>query len=155
MGKIAVVYTRYHERVVSALVDGALEAYYEAGGDPDDVILVEVPGAFELPYAASALAYEDGVRGVVVLGCVMKGETDHHHHIASSVFHALADLNVWGPVPVTQAVLTVSTMEQALQRSGGKFGNKGREAMEALLAMLDLFARDEEDEDEGEDHAED
>ncbi len=153
MSKIAVVYTRYHERVVSALLDGALEVYYEAGGDPDDVILVEVPGAFEIPYAASALAYEDGVRGVVVLGCVMKGETDHHLHLASSVFHALADLNVWGPVPVTQAILTVDTLEQALQRSGGKFGNKGREAMEALLSMLDLFAQEEEPEEE--DHAED
>lgn len=154
MSKIAVIYTRYHERVVSALVDGALEAYYEAGGDPEDVILVEVPGAFEIPYAASAMAYEDGVRGVVVLGCVMKGETSHHHHLASSVFHALAELNVWGPVPVTQALLTVDTMEQALHRSGGKFGNKGREAMEALLSMLDLFAQDEE-EDEDHDHAED
>ena len=154
MSKIAVVYTRYHERVVSALLDGALEAYYEAGGDPDDVMLVEVPGAFEIPYAASALAYEDGVRGVVVLGCVMKGETDHHLHLASSVFHALAELNVWGPVPVTQALLTVDTLEQALQRSGGKFGNKGREAMEALLSMLDLFAQEEEETEE-EHHAED
>ncbi len=154
MSKIAVVYTRYHERVVSALLDGALEAYYEAGGDPDDVILVEVPGAFEIPYAASAMAYEDGVRGVVVLGCVMRGETDHHLHLASSVFHALAELNVWGPVPVTQALLTVDTLEQALQRSGGKFGNKGREAMEALLAMLDLFAQEEEEPEE-ENHAED
>jgi len=152
MSKIAVVYTRYHERVVNALLDGALEAYAEAGGDPDDLILVEVPGAFEIPYAASALAYEDGVRGVVVLGCIMKGETDHHLHLASSVFHALAELNVWGPVPVTQAILTVDTLEQALQRSGGKFGNKGREAMKALLSMLDLFAQGESKE---ENHAED
>jgi len=136
---IAIVVSRFNEMVTQSLLNGAVEAFYARGGDPEDLEIIEVPGAFELPFVVGRLVEEGEWDGIVALGCILQGETDHHHHLASSVFHALAELNAWSEIPITQGILTVSTLEQALQRAGGKHGNKGREAMNALLDVLDLF----------------
>ncbi len=155
---IAIVVSRFNELVTQSLLNGAVEAFYERGGDPEDLEIIEVPGAFELPFVVGRLAEEGEWDGIVVLGCILQGETDHHQHLASSVFHALAELNTWGEIPITQGILTAHSLEQALQRAGGKFGNKGREAMNALLDVLDLFEweevvdLDEEDFEEEEAH---
>ena len=103
---IAIVVSRFNELVTQSLLNGAVEAFYERGGDPEDLEIIEVPGAFELPFVVGRLAEEGEWDGIVVLGCILQGETDHHQHLASSVFHALAELNTWGEIPITQGILT-------------------------------------------------
>ncbi|MCW5776299.1 MAG: 6,7-dimethyl-8-ribityllumazine synthase [Phycisphaeraceae bacterium] len=136
--RIAVVVSRYNATVTERLVDGALAAFGRRF--PRDVpppVVVEAPGAFELVVLARRLAGD--FSGVVALGCVIRGETEHDRHIASAVANGLAAISVETGVPVTFGVLTVETSEQALERSGGSKGNKGADAMDALLDVLEVL----------------
>ncbi len=143
--------SRYNATVTDALLDGAIESYVALGGDPDDLTIIDAPGAFELVTLADAAAGAgqgkpaDARRfaGIVAIGCIVKGETIHDEVLAHSVTKGLLDVSLKHNVPVTNAVLTVSTQKQALARAGGGSGesqagdgNKGAEAMEALLIVL-------------------
>ena len=135
--RIAVVSSRYHDTVTSALRDGAVEAFSECGGDPADVVSIEAPGTWELPVLCSALLEGDEAPdAVVAIGCVIAGETSHDQHINSGVSNALAQLSIRTGVPVAFGVLTCSSMEQARARSGGEVGNKGRESMLAAIEAV-------------------
>lgn len=133
---VAVVVAQYNASVTHALRDGAIAAYTQAGGDPGSLLRIEAPGAFELPVLCAEAAKSGRCAGVVALGCLIEGETSHAHHIGSAVASGLVQVGLQTGVPVTFGVLTVETAEQAIARAGGGEGNKGAEAMHALLETL-------------------
>jgi len=130
---VAVVTSRYHHEVTSALREGAEQAFVDAGGDRGSLLSVEAPGSFELVSISSALARRHDVDAVVALGCIVTGETRHDRYIAEAVANALAMLAADLAKPVAFGVLTVASMKQARDRAGGRRGNKGVEAMEAAV----------------------
>ena len=130
-GPVAVLVSRYNELVTGKLLEGAIAAASEAGLADDDVDVVWVPGAFELGAAASELAGSGRYAAVVALGAVIRGDTPHFEYVADSAARALSTVAVQHAMPVAFGVLTVDTMQQALDRAGGSAGNKGREAMES------------------------
>ena len=133
---VALVVAQYNASVTNRLRDGALEAYGEAGGDPSSVAVLEAPGAFELPALCAVAARSGRFGGVVAIGCIIHGETSHGEHIAGAVARGLVDVTLQTGVPVTFGVLTVDTAGQAHARAGGREGNKGVEAMQALLETM-------------------
>jgi len=137
-GQIAVIASRYNAGICDALVSGSVETLSQAGFSASDVLVVRVPGAWELPLVAKQMFQRPGMLAVITLGCVIKGETTHDEHINRSVSAALMELSVATGKPVGFGLLTCNTIEQALQRSGGAVGNKGNEAAEAVLELLRL-----------------
>jgi 6,7-dimethyl-8-ribityllumazine synthase len=133
---VAIVTSRYNASVTDALRDGAIEAYVRAGGRYEDLALIPAPGSFELPALALAAARAGRFAGVVALGCLIKGETSHDRFIADAVAHGLVQVTIATGVPVAFGVLTVDTPQQARDRAGGSKGNKGQEAMTALLDTI-------------------
>lgn len=152
-GYIAIVVSRYNDSITSKLLDGALETLRSAGVDEERIVVVEVPGAWELPLPALNLAISDAIDGVIVLGAVIRGETSHDQHINRAVSMALMNAQIDSDTPIALGLLTCNSVEQAIQRSGGSVGNKGVEAAQALLEMVRISARLKEmlvDESEGE-----
>jgi 6,7-dimethyl-8-ribityllumazine synthase len=137
---VCLVAARFNRLVTERLLEGARDALSDAGLDGDQVEVAWVPGAWELPWAARR-AVRGGHDAVVALGCVVRGETDHFDYICEAATRGLADLAAEGEAPVTFGVLTCDTMQQAVERAGGEHGNKGAEAAEAALELLDLAAR--------------
>src|SRR6266571_2953574 len=132
--RVAVVRSRYHAAVVDGLLAGAREALRQLGATDRDVVLTDVPGAFELPLAAAGAARSGRFDAVVALGAVIKGETDHYEHIAREASHGLAAVSRETGVPVGFGVLTVAREEQALGPD-----NKGAEAARAAVAMVHIL----------------
>ncbi len=137
--RLAVVRSRYNPEVVDGLLAGARETLRKLGADVRDVVLTDVPGAFELPLAAAAAARSGRFDAVVALGAVIKGETDHYEHIAREASHGLAAVARETGVPVGFGVLTVDREEQALARSAAGPDNKGAEAARAAVAMVHIL----------------
>lgn len=133
--RVAVVRSRYNAAVVDGLLAGAREALREMGAAERDVVVAEVPGAFELPLAAAAAARSARFDAVVALGAVIQGETDHYEHVAREASAGLAAVARETGVPVGFGVLTVAREEQALARSAPGPDNKGAEAARAAVAM--------------------
>lgn len=135
--RIAIVTSRYHEDVTSALRDGAVDAFEACGGDTGRLTCIDAPGTWELPVLCNALLErDDAPDAIVAIGCVIAGETSHDRHINSGVSNALAQLSIRTGVPVAFGVLTCGSMEQALARAGGAVGNKGRESMLAAIEAV-------------------
>jgi 6,7-dimethyl-8-ribityllumazine synthase len=134
--RITVVVSRYNATVTERLLDGALSAYAKRFQEGAVDIMV-APGSFELPAVCMAAA-KDGAQAVVALGCLVKGETIHDRVIADAVAQGLMNVSIMTGVPVTFGVLTVNTTAQAMARSGGKDGNKGEDAMNAALDVLQV-----------------
>ena len=146
--RIVVVASRFNEDVVKKLVDGALEALVKHGVSFDDIDVVWVPGAWELPLAARLLLNSERYDGLIALGAVIRGETAHFDFIAAETSRGLADVSMQSETPVGFGVLTCDTDEQAEARAGGNHGNKGWDAAIAVLEMVDLANRiDPHDED--------
>ena len=138
-GPVAVLASRYNELVTRRLLEGALVCASEAGLGVDEVDTIWVPGAFELGAVASEVASSGRYAAIVALGAVIRGETPHFDYVAGEAARALANVAVQHAVPVAFGVLTVDTMQQALDRAGGAAGNKGQEAMAAALELADLL----------------
>lgn len=135
----AVVVSRYNDEITRRLLDGA-QAALRDHGFPDEQIRIEwVPGAFELPLAALTLARTDRYAAVICLGAVIQGETQHHEYINHQVAAGIMQAGLQTGVPVAFGVLTCPTWELALDRAGGKAGNKGTEAALAALEMARLL----------------
>ena len=130
--RIGIAVSRYHSSITDALLDGAVACFGDAHGAADDLEIVSVPGAFELPAICRALA-DKNLDAVVALGCIIAGETTHDRYIASAVAQGLALITVQMGTPVTFGVLTCQSHEQAEARAGGPRGNKGVEAMAAAI----------------------
>jgi 6,7-dimethyl-8-ribityllumazine synthase len=137
---VAILVSRYNEVITSRLLEGALACCEEAGMRREDVDVVWVPGAFELPVAAAAA--ETGRYGcLVALGAVIRGETPHFDYVAGEATRGLGDVAVQHTLPVGFGLLTVDTMQQAADRAGGSAGNKGYEAAAAALGAADVIAQ--------------
>jgi len=139
--RFAVVAARFNEVVVRKLVDGALEAFAARGAVDGDVDLVWVPGSFELPLAARRLAAGGSYAAVVCLGAVIRGETPHFDHVAEQAANGIRRAAEDTGIPVIFGVLTTDTFAQAVDRAGGKHGNKGWDAAMAAMEMASLLAR--------------
>lgn len=138
-GRFAVVVARYNENITSKLLEGAIETLKLHGVEDDEIDVVWVPGAFELPLAADRLAATGDYDAVLCLGAVIRGETTHDQHINRAVSTALMNIGLEFGIPVPFGVLTCNSLEQALQRAGGNVGNKGVETAQAALEMVRLF----------------
>ena len=139
--RVAIVASRFNPDVTERLLAGAREGLDAHGVDPELVVVAWVPGAFELPLAAQRLASSGDFDAVVCVGAVIRGETDHYTHVATQCAAGLQRAQLDTGVPVVFGVLTTDTLEDALERSGGALGNKGFEAAEAGLEMVDLLGR--------------
>ena len=137
--RIAVVASRFNENVTRALVDGALDALVRHGVAFDDVDVVWVPGAWELPLAARRAMATERYDAVVALGAVIRGDTPHFDYVAGEASRGLSESSRDAEIPVGFGLLTCDTMEQALERCGGTYGNKGWDAAVAVLEMADLL----------------
>ena len=138
---VGIVVSRFNGDITSRLLDGALEALDEAGVDRANVQVVPVPGAFELPLAAMALARTRRYACVLALGCVIRGDTPHFEFVASEAASGLQLAGLETGIPVSFGVLTCDNRRQAEDRAGGRHGNKGAEAALAGLEMADVFAQ--------------
>lgn len=136
--KIAVVCARFNEFFVSKLFSGALDAVIRHGGDRANVTQVWVPGSFELPFAVSKLAKSGKYDAVVALGVVIQGATAHASTIYSQVSKSLAQIGLETGIPVIYGVVTAENIEQAIERSGTKAGNRGADAAVAAIEMANL-----------------
>ena len=139
--RYAVLASRFNNSITSKLADGAMDALIRHGAASEDVDLVWVPGAWELPFAARRLAQTERYNAIVVVGAVIRGETPHFDFVAGEASRGLADASSEYEIPIGFGLLTTDTMEQAEARAGGEFGNKGWDAAIAALEMSDLFER--------------
>ena len=145
--RFGIVVARFNSTVTDKLLEGALEALRRAHVDADDIEVVRVPGAFEMPLAAKRLAETGRIAGVVCLGAIVKGGTPHWDYLSASVTTALVEASLLTSVPMTNALLTTENMEQALERAGkvaknkGNKGNKGYDAALAAVEMAELYSR--------------
>jgi len=132
--KIGVVVSEWHPEITEALYQGAEKILLENKIRKENIIRKNVPGSFELPLGAQLLS--DKTKAVICLGCVIKGETDHYNFICDAVANGIMNVSLKANIPVSFGVLTTNTIEQAKERSGGKFGNKGEDAAFTVLKML-------------------
>jgi len=137
--RFAIVVSRWNELITRKLLDGALETFRRHGGLEENITVTWVPGSFELPLVADRLAKSGHYEAVCCLGAVIQGSTMHHDYINHQVAAGIMRSSQESGVPVLFGVLTCETMEQALDRAGGKVGNKGSEAVLAAIEMVNLL----------------
>lgn len=139
--RFAIVVSRFNDLITSRLVDGACETVVRHGGSSDQIDVVQVPGSFEIPLAARKLAESGRYEAVICLGAVIQGSTSHHEYINSQVASGIMSIATETGIPVTFGVITCESMEQALDRAGGKVGNKGTEAALAAIEMISVLQK--------------
>ena len=135
----AIVVSRFNDFVSSRLLEGAQDALQRHGAADEQVSVVKVPGAFEIPLAAKKLAESGRYDAVICLGAVIRGATPHFDYVAAEVSKGVATVALESRIPVTFGVLTTDSLEQAIERAGSKAGNKGFEAALAAIEMVNLF----------------
>lgn len=134
--KFAIVAARFNDFIVDRLVGGAVDYLLRNGGSRDDLTLVRIPGAFEMPLVAKKLAASGKYDGIICLGAVIRGATPHFDFVANECAKGLAHVSLESNLPVGFGVLTCDTLEQAIERAGSKAGNKGVEAASAVLETI-------------------
>jgi 6,7-dimethyl-8-ribityllumazine synthase len=137
--QFALIVSRFNDFISSKLVEGALDALRRHGAMDDQLTLVKVPGAFEIPLAARKLAESGKYDAVICLGAVIRGSTPHFDYVAAEVSKGIAMVGLESKIPVTFGVLTTDNLEQAIERAGSKSGNKGWDAAMAAMEMTNLF----------------
>jgi 6,7-dimethyl-8-ribityllumazine synthase len=139
--RFAVVVSRFNSNITEPLLAGALDALAKRGADMKRVDIVRVPGAWELPIAARAIANRQKHDAIICLGAVIRGETPHFDYVAGEAARGIAGASAETGVPMAFGVLTTNTMEQAVDRAGGKSGNKGFDAAMTAIEMANLLAK--------------
>jgi 6,7-dimethyl-8-ribityllumazine synthase len=139
--RVALIVAKWNDFVTERLRDGAVAALEAAGVSPDNVTVVRVPGAFEIPIAAQHAAESGRFDTIVCLGCIIRGETPHFEYIASAVAQGITHAAAATGVPMAFGVLTTNSAEEALARAGQGSGNKGHEAAVAALEMADVVSQ--------------
>ncbi|WP_319583292.1 6,7-dimethyl-8-ribityllumazine synthase [uncultured Pseudodesulfovibrio sp.] len=134
--KIAIVAARFNDFIVDRLISGAVDYLVRHGASEDDLTLIRLPGAFELPIAAQKLARSGEYAGIVVLGAVIRGGTPHFDYVCSECAKGIAMASMESGVPMGFGLLTCDSLDQAIERAGAKAGNKGVEAASALLETV-------------------
>ena len=137
--RFALVVARFNSFVVESLLSGAVDTLTRHGADPRDLHVVRVPGAFEMPLVAQRLAAAKRYDAIIALGAVIRGGTPHFEYVAGECTKCLANVMMGHDVPVAFGVLTVDTIEQAIERAGTKAGNKGVEAALSAIEMVSLL----------------
>ncbi|MGM0499750.1 MAG: 6,7-dimethyl-8-ribityllumazine synthase [Bacillota bacterium] len=137
--KTAIIVGRFNEFISGKLLEGAVDALKRHGMDEQDIDVVWVPGAFEIPLTAKKLASKEDYDGVIALGAVIRGETPHFDYVSAEVSKGVAQAGLDTEKPVIFGVLTTDTIEQAISRAGTKSGNKGYDAAVSMIEMVNLF----------------
>lgn len=137
--RVGIVAARFNEFIVSKLLSGCEDGLLRHGVRPDDIAVAWVPGAFEIPLAAAKMAGSGKYDAVIALGAVIRGSTSHYDYVCSEVSKGVASTALSTGVPVLFGVLTTDTIEQAIERSGTKAGNKGAECAQGAIEMVNLF----------------
>ena len=139
--KFCLVVARFNSFIVDSLVAGAIDTLVRHGAKPEDITKVYVPGAYEMPLALEKIAAKGGYDAIIALGAVIRGGTPHFDFVAGECVKGMAQVMLKYQVPVSFGVLTVDTIEQAIERAGTKAGNKGGEAALAAVEMVNLLRR--------------
>jgi 6,7-dimethyl-8-ribityllumazine synthase len=137
--KFGIIVSRFNDFISSRLVEGAMDALKRHGANEDQILIVKVPGAFEIPVMARKLSQSNQYDAVICLGAVIRGGTPHFDYIAAEVSKGIANVALESETPVTFGVLTTDNIEQAIERAGSKSGNKGYEAAVAATEMANLL----------------
>lgn len=137
--KFAIVAARFNSFIVDRLLEGALDALRRTGGDPESVVVVKVPGSWEMPVVVAELAAQKKYDAIICLGAVIRGETPHFDYVAGNAASGLAGIAPQTGVPVVFGVLTTNTVDQAVDRAGTKSGNKGFDAAMTAIEMAQLL----------------
>ena len=137
--KVGVIVSRFNSFLTEQLVKGAVDAFVRLGGDEKNLVLVRVPGAYELPLAAQTLARKKGVDAIVALGAVVQGATAHADLINETTARAFSQISLETGVPVLDGVVSAENLEQAVERCGTKQGNKGFSAMQSAIEMANVM----------------
>jgi len=139
--KFGIVVSRFNSFVVESLLSGSIDTILRHGGSEENIEIVRVPGAVEIPLAAQRMARAKRYDAIIALGAVIRGGTPHFDFVASENSKGLAHVSLENDIPVAFGVLTVDTIEQAIERSGTKAGNKGHEATVSAIEMVNLLSR--------------
>jgi 6,7-dimethyl-8-ribityllumazine synthase len=139
--RFAIVAARFNEFIVESLIKGSLRCLRQHGADDGDIEIIRVPGAFEMPVAIEKIAASHRYDGIVALGAVIRGGTPHFDYVAGECVKGITSAGQRHGVPIGNGVLTVDTIEQAIERAGTKAGNKGEEATLAVIEMVNLLRR--------------
>lgn len=138
--RVAVVVSRFNSFITDKLLEGSRDALTRSGAKEDEIDVVRVPGAYEIPLAAKRLLQSKRYQAVICLAAIIRGETPHFDFIASEVTKGIAQLNLEFAQPVTYGVITADNTDQAIERAGNKMGNKGFQAAQSAIELLNLFA---------------
>jgi len=137
--KIALVAARFNSFIVEHLISGSKDALLSSGADESDIEIFYVPGAFEIPLALKKIASSGKYDGIVALGAVIRGGTPHFEYVSGECVKGISKASLESEVPIAFGVLTVDTVEQAIDRAGADSGNKGAEAAESVIRMINLL----------------
>jgi len=138
--KFGIIAARFNDFITERLVNGAVDALKRSGAADEDITLVKVPGAFEIPLIAKKMAEMDKFDAIICLGAVIRGATSHYDYVCAEVSKGVATVSLDANVPVIFGVLTTDTIEQAVERAGTKAGNKGFDCAVAAIEMANLMA---------------
>lgn len=137
--KVAIISSRFNHIITDRLVEGAKDAFLRHGGSVENLDLVLVPGAFEIPFVLDRVLSEGNYDGVCCVGAVIRGSTPHFDYVSAETTKGIASATMKYGMPVTYGVLTTDTIEQAIERAGSKAGNKGFEAMTGVIELISLY----------------
>lgn len=137
--KFAIILSRFNEYIGENLLKGALDCFEKHGVTKDNIDVIKVPGAFEIPVTADRLAATKKYSAIVCLGVIIRGATPHFEYVASAASNGISQVSLKYSIPVVFGVLTTDTIEQAIERAGTKAGNKGWDAAQTAIEMSDLF----------------
>ncbi|MGB0732625.1 MAG: 6,7-dimethyl-8-ribityllumazine synthase [Pontibacterium sp.] len=140
-GKYAIVVGRFNAFVVESLLEGAVDTLKRHGVSEDDLTIVRVPGAFEIPLAVKKVAQKGGFDAIITLGAVIRGGTPHFEYVSAESSKGVSQVGLQFDIPVANGILTVNSIEQAIERSGTKMGNKGEEAALSAIEMVSLIRK--------------
>ena len=139
--RVGIVAAQFNDFIVDRLVGGAVDALLKLGAEPGEIEIIKVPGAFEMPLALKKIALARRYDALVALGCVIRGATPHFDYVAGEASRGVAQLSLKYDIPIGFGVLTVDTIEQAIERAGTKAGNKGVDAALSAVEMATLLRR--------------
>ena len=137
--RVGIVVSRFNSLITERLLEGAMDRLTRSNVANEDIDICRVPGAFEVPKAAKVMAESERYDGIVALSAVIRGATPHFEYVSAEVSKGLAMINLQSPIPVTFGVITSDTIDQAIERAGAKAGNKGSEAAECLIEMVNVL----------------
>ena len=137
--KFGIVVSRFNSLITEKLLEGAIDCIIRHGGSKDNITVVRVPGAFEIPLIAKKMAKSNKYDGIICLGAVIRGSTPHFDYVASEVSKGIALVSLETEVPIGFGILTTDTLEQAIERAGTKMGNKGFETALSVIEMVNVI----------------